>query len=89
MTDTPPATENRSTSALAETFGQRLTRMRTLRGMTKVQLADRTGVTDMAIGYWERDQRIPSAENLAALATVFRVPMDVLWRGSPRQRRAS
>ncbi len=69
-------------------FPRRLESLRTNRGLTKWGLAEKIGVSDVSIGYWERGKRVPSAENLAALARVFNCTMDYLWHGSKRQRTA-
>lgn len=74
---------------LNETFPERLQRLRTARGMTKSTLAERVGASDVSIGFWERGKRVPSAENLAALARVFGLSLDYLWLGPARKRRAS
>lgn len=63
-------------------FAQRLKRLRQERNMAQATLGGLIGVSDVCIGHWEFGRRIPSAENLDALADVFGSSMDELWRGA-------
>ncbi|MGH9753975.1 MAG: helix-turn-helix domain-containing protein [Blastocatellia bacterium] len=66
---------------VAETFGQRLRRLRT--GMTLVQgkLCTAARISKGFLSDLERDNRAPSAETLHRLAQALRVSMDYLWTG--------
>ncbi len=64
-----------------ETFPQRLKRMRQDKYLTQVGLALRAGVANNCISNYERDVCEPSVTALCALADVFGVSMDYLWRG--------
>lgn len=60
-------------------------------GLTQQQLADRLGVSNIAVSLWERAEGEPSAANLAKLSAIFAVPMEaVAWtRAEAAAERAS
>lgn len=45
--------------------------LRKARGWSRAELARRLGVTEEGVGHWERHQRRPTSENMAALADIF------------------
>ncbi len=55
----------------AETFGERLARLRKAAGMTQAGLAGRLGVSMTAICYWEQDRSRPKPERIEALAAAL------------------
>jgi transcriptional regulator with XRE-family HTH domain len=59
-------------------FGQRLTALRKARGLTQVELAERTGSTQRAISYYENEAGYPPAAALIELAKALRVTTDEL-----------
>lgn len=59
-------------------FQIRLKAEREQRDITQKQLADIIGVTDAAIGMWERGKRIPDTFTLQRLADYFGVTVDYL-----------
>ena len=59
-------------------LGSRIAKERRANQWTQEELADRIGVSFQAISTWERDQFLPSMENLQKLADLFHVPMDML-----------
>lgn len=59
-------------------FAERLHAARTAKGWTKRALADRVGVSDVLVGYWEHGSRWPSIETLIALAETLEVSIDWL-----------
>jgi transcriptional regulator with XRE-family HTH domain len=59
-------------------FGQRLVTFRQTRGLTQVQLAKATGMTQRAISYYEIEAEFPPAPALITLAQVLEVPTDEL-----------
>jgi transcriptional regulator with XRE-family HTH domain len=61
-----------------ETFGDRLARLRKLRGFTQRSLASKSGVSNRMIAYYETHEFAPPGEALAALARALDVPMDEL-----------
>ncbi|WP_162543619.1 helix-turn-helix domain-containing protein, partial [Klebsiella pneumoniae] len=50
------------------TFGSRLKSLRKDRKLTQKKLGRVVGVTDVTIGYWEKDQNIPGGVSLTNLA---------------------
>jgi transcriptional regulator with XRE-family HTH domain len=59
-------------------FGQRLVTFRQTRGLTQVQLAKATGMTQRAISYYEIEAEFPPAPALITLAQVLEVSTDEL-----------
>jgi transcriptional regulator with XRE-family HTH domain len=59
-------------------FAERLRELREQRGMTQKDLAQKMGVTDAAVGMWERGQREPGLITLRHLAELFGVSTDYL-----------
>ena len=48
------------------------------RNLNKQQLSYKLGISHVVVGFWERGLRLPSMENLFALAHFFGVPSDYL-----------
>ncbi len=75
--------------ALAE-VPARLRTMRTRRGMTLLEVAERTGISKSTMSRLETGQRRPTLEILLSLSTTYRVPLDDLVAapevGDPRIR---
>jgi transcriptional regulator with XRE-family HTH domain len=59
-------------------FGARLVALRLKRGLTQVQLAEATGLTQRAISYYETMPGHPVAPAIVALAKGLKVSSDVL-----------
>ena len=53
------------------TISERITKLRELKGLNKSQLAELVGVSDAAIGQYERGKSIPSAKVLLRLNEVL------------------
>jgi transcriptional regulator with XRE-family HTH domain len=66
-------------------FGQRVTKAREVAGLTQVQLAERVGVTQPVVAYWEREPVALRAEQLAALADALGVSGDYLLGRSGKE----
>ena len=63
----------------AETFGQRLVRLRKARGFTQTELGQLVATTQRMIAYYEReDARRPPAHLLPGLARALKVSVDEL-----------
>lgn len=64
------------------TFGDRLKALRTARGLSQQELADKLGVNKMTISGYERNVRRPAGENALeiyeALADLFNVDLSYL-----------
>ena len=62
----------------------RIKELRETMGLTRVQLADRLGVTVVAVRKWETGLSMPSAEKLPILADLLGCSIDALYgRNSP------
>ena len=61
-----------------KTLSERLKMLRMEKQMTQKELAQATGLSQSAIGYWENGQRIPNALAVIALAKFFHVSIDYL-----------
>ena len=61
-----------------------ITRLRTGRGMSQDELAERVFVTRQAVSRWERGETVPSTDTLRLLSQVFDVSINTLL-GSPRK----
>lgn len=59
-------------------FGERLVALRQKRGLTQVQLAEASGLTQRAISYYETMPGHPVAPAIVALAKALRVSSDAL-----------
>ena len=60
------------------TLGERLKELRTRAGFSQEMAAERVGVSRQAVAKWESGRTIPSAENLAALAQLYQIPLEEL-----------
>ncbi|MBD5636654.1 MAG: helix-turn-helix transcriptional regulator [Clostridia bacterium] len=61
-----------------EKFYERLKELRIEKGLTQAQLAEETGLSRSAIGFWENGERIPLASVIITLAKYFNVSTDYL-----------
>ena len=57
----------------------RIKELREAMGLTRVQLADRLGVTVVAVRKWEVGLAMPSADKLPALADLLGCSIDALY----------
>lgn len=55
----------------AETFGQRLVRLRTEAHLTQLELAARLDASESAVREWEHDRRRPHPVRIAGLCRVL------------------
>ena len=60
------------------TLGQRISDRRKALGISQEELGTRLGVSRQAVTKWESGRTLPTAENLAALAQLYQVPLEVL-----------
>lgn len=59
-------------------------------GLTRIQVADRLGVTKVAVRKWEVGLTMPNADKLPALADLLNCSIDALYgRDSSEERDAS
>lgn len=59
-------------------FAERLKELREEKGLTLSQLGKEIGISYVAIGRWEKKQRIPNIESLKIIAKYFGVSADYL-----------
>ena len=62
----------------AESFGARLQRLRTTKGLTQSQIARQLGVSEPSISAWEQDKARPKAGRMEALAVLLGVELPEL-----------
>lgn len=62
------------------TFGGKLLRLRRARNWTQEELAGQIDVTRQALSKWESDSALPDTKNVVALAKLFGVTTDYLFR---------
>jgi transcriptional regulator with XRE-family HTH domain len=68
----PPSQKN------AESFGERLARLRKARGLTQVQFSQRVGISRRMVAYYEGQADRPPAHVLDRIASVLQVSADQL-----------
>ena len=68
----------RKQPAEAETFGQRLARLRKARGYTQTELGGLVGLSQRLMTYYERESGRPPGHLLPQLAKILGVNVDVL-----------
>ena len=61
----------------------RIKELRERRGLTRIQVADRLGLSIVAVRKWERGQAYPSADKLPALADLLHCSIDELYGRTP------
>jgi transcriptional regulator with XRE-family HTH domain len=66
-------------------LGRRLARLRRLRGLTQIELADQLGVVQPIISDFERGKLRPNPQLLAKLAVALHISADELLGIAPRQ----
>lgn len=64
---------------MSETMGQIIRRLRKDADLTQEELAEMIGVTYQAVSRWENDTGMPDISQLVPLASVFDIPIDVLF----------
>lgn len=63
-------------------FADKLKQLRNSRtGLTQAKLAEQLGVSQQAVGLWERGKNMPSHELVVQIAKLFGVPTDYLVGG--------
>lgn len=59
-------------------LSQKLKDLRAKKGLSQAALADILGLSQQAIGKWERDKSTPDYETLVKISSYFQVPVDDL-----------
>ena len=65
---------------MRQTIAQNIVRLRTARGWTQAELAERLSYSDKAVSKWERAESLPDIIVLKQLADLFSVSVDDLLR---------
>jgi len=81
VSDPPDAVPDAVTAAITtalDQVGSRLRAMRAQRGITLVEVSERTGISKSTLSRLENGQRRPTLELLLLLAQTYRVPLDDL-----------
>lgn len=68
---------------LMETVGERIKKMRKISKTSQKDLGKFCGVSDVAVGYWERDLNLPNGEALIKLAKYFNTSEAYILYGIP------
>ncbi|WHM95978.1 LexA family protein [Citrobacter freundii] len=61
-----------------ETVGQRIKALRRVTKTSQKELGKFCGVSDVAVGYWEKDINVPGGESLSKLAKYFNTSIDYI-----------
>lgn len=67
-------------------FGEKLTRLRRMEGMTQKELAEKLGRDRATVASWEIGRTKPRTDTLRQLASVFGVSLSYLIDDNPEQR---
>ena len=67
------------------TLGERIAALRSARGMSQGELAEKLNVSRQSISKWETGASIPELDNLIQLSGLFHVTLDELVKGEPAQ----
>lgn len=59
-------------------FAERLKALRTEKGLTQVELAEKLGVSKGTVGMWETGKRMPSFETVDEMTSIFDKRMDYI-----------
>ncbi|HDS5358202.1 LexA family protein [Enterobacter roggenkampii] len=65
-----------------ETVGQRIKALRRVTRTSQKELGKFCGVSDVAVGYWEKDVNIPNGESLVKLAKFFNTSIEYILYGT-------
>jgi len=82
-------TMGRPTDRKRTSFGDRLVAAREAAGLSQRELADKLGITQRALCWWEREPVALKPEQLAALASALAVSADVLLGRDGEKRRGN
>lgn len=74
----PAMAMGRPTSKTRTALGERITQARQLAGLTQQQLAEKLGITQRVVAYWEREAVSLRADQLSKLADILDTTADAL-----------
>ncbi len=64
-----------------QSFGEMVRTLRSEKGMTQLELAQRMGVTDKAVSKWEAERSYPEMDKLLKICDIFGCSLDDLVKG--------
>ena len=67
-------------------FSSKLKELRAKKGLSQAELAKRLGVTQQAVGRWERDKNLPDNDVLKKISVMFNVSIDYLLDNQTHQK---
>mgnify|MGYP000083507184 CR=1 FL=1 len=59
-------------------YGENIKKIRESKGMSRKELADKLGITEMSVGRYENNQREPKHDVLIKIAEILEVPVTLL-----------
>ncbi len=62
-------------------FGKRVAEVRRKKGLTQEQLAEKSGLTPLTIGFIEQGRRWPRIVTIHKIADAMKAPVDELFKG--------
>ena len=62
-------------------FVNQLKVMRTRKGLTQEEVAEKVGVSRQAVAKWEKGETMPDVESCIRMADLYGVPLELLARG--------
>ena len=68
-----------------KSIGKMISLLRTEKGMTQSELAEKMNVTDKAVSKWERDLSCPDINTISKLADVLEVSVDELLQAKKKE----
>jgi len=66
------------------TLAEKILELRTLKGISQGELAEKLGVSRQSVSKWETGQSVPELEKIIRLADLFRITVDELVREDTR-----
>ena len=60
------------------TIGEKILKLRTAKGISQEQLAEKVAVSRQSVSKWEMDQALPQIDKVLQLAEIFSVSTDEL-----------
>ena len=67
------------------TQGERIKKLRTNKGVTQKELANRLGISEQAVSKWEKNLSNPSTKNLLQIAKIFGVSITYFYQSEESQ----
>jgi len=65
-----------SQGVILKMIGERIKQLRKDRNMNQIDLAEKTGISRVSIGFYERNERLPSVDLAARIAKALGVSLD-------------